>query len=231
MMAAFVPALSAEDVVLESSQDKVSYLIGRNIVESISGDGLDLKIETLVFGLKEAIAGTESKISEQDAQAVMMAFQAEMQQKMAEQAAVAAKENLAAGEAFLTENKTREGVITTESGLQYEVLTAGEGAKPSESDTVSVHYHGTLINGNVFDSSVDRGEPVEFPVTGVIPGWVEALQLMPAGSKYKLFIPANLAYGEQGSGGGIGPNETLIFEVELLAIKSAETPVEAEAGE
>ena len=94
-----------------------------------------------------------------------------------------------------------------------------------------MHYHGTLINGNVFDSSVDRGEPVEFPVTGVIPGWVEALQLMPAGSKYKLFIPANLAYGEQGSGGGIGPNETLIFEVELLAIKSAETPVEAEAGE
>ena len=128
------------------------------------------------------------------------------------------QEAISAGQAFLDENGKKEGVTTTASGLQYEVLTNGTGATPIESDQVTVHYHGTLVDGTVFDSSVERGQPATFPVNGVIPGWVEALQLMNVGSKYKLYIPSDLAYGERGAGGSIGPNETLIFEVELLSI-------------
>ena len=128
------------------------------------------------------------------------------------------KVNVEAGQKFLDENAKRDGVVTTATGLQYEVLKEGSGDSPKETDNVTVHYHGTLIDGTVFDSSVDRGQPATFPVNGVIPGWVEALQLMNAGAKYKLFIPSNLAYGERGAGGAIGPNATLVFEVELISI-------------
>jgi FKBP-type peptidyl-prolyl cis-trans isomerase FklB len=128
---------------------------------------------------------------------------------------------LAAGGAFLKENGARDGVVTTASGLQYEIITVGDGPMPAATDTVITHYHGTLIDGTVFDSSVERGTPASFPVNGVIAGWVEALQLMPVGSKWRLFVPPGLAYGDRGAGGAIGPNETLIFEVELLEIKSS----------
>lgn len=215
----------AEEVKLESDTQKVSYLIGRNIAESMKNDGLELDFDVLFAGMKEAAAGNESKISEADSQAVMMQFQQEMQAKaqarMAEQAKEAegaAQGNIEKGKAFLAENKKREGVTETESGLQYEVLTAAEGAKPAATDTVKVHYHGTLLDGTVFDSSVDRGEPIDFPLNGVIAGWTEGVQLMPVGSKFKFYIPSDLAYGNRGSGPKIGPGETLVFEVELLEI-------------
>ena len=154
----------------------------------------------------------------------MMAFQQLMEAKMAAKAEALTKENIAAGAKYLEENKKREGVKVTESGLQYEVLTAGSGPKPAASDTVSVHYHGTLLDGTVFDSSVERGVPAEFAVGGVIPGWTEALQLMPTGSKWKVVIPSELAYGPRGAGRDIGPHATLVFEVELLDIKKAAVP-------
>ncbi|MDQ8190055.1 FKBP-type peptidyl-prolyl cis-trans isomerase [Roseibacillus persicicus] len=225
MVAAFSPLCLAEEVKLETDNQKVSYLIGRNIAESMKADGLELDFDILFAGMKEAAAGTESKIAEADAQAVMMKFQGEMQAKAQAQAAeqqkeaeAAAQVNIEAGKKFLAENKKREEVTETESGLQYEVLTAAEGDKPAATDTVKVHYHGTLLDGTVFDSSVDRGTPIDFPLNGVIKGWTEGVQLMPVGSKYKFYIPSDLAYGNRGSGPKIGPGETLVFEVELLEI-------------
>ena len=222
MVAAFSPLGLAQDLKLENDTQKASYLIGRNIGESMQADGLALDLDLLFAGLKEASAGTESQISEEDAQEVMMKFQSEMQEKQQAAAAAAAAESALASAAFLEENLERDGVVATESGLQYEVLTEGEGAKPVATDTVKVHYHGTLQDGTVFDSSVDRGEPVEFPLNRVIPGWTEGLQLMSVGSKYKFFIPSALAYGEAGSPPNIAPNSALVFEVELLEIPTPE---------
>lgn len=190
----------------------------------MKADGLELDLDLLHAGLKEASAGTESQIADADAQAVMMKFQQEVQAKQQAAAAAAAAENAAAGKAFLDENGKREGVTTTESGLQYEVLTAAEGDKPAAADTVKVHYHGTLTDGTVFDSSVDRGQPIDFPLNGVIKGWTEGVQLMSVGSKFKFTIPSDLAYGERGSPPKIGPGATLVFEVELLEITKAEAP-------
>ena len=215
-------SVQAEDPKLESDRDKASYLIGRNIGETINRDGIKLNVENLVMGLREGLTGKDSKIPEADATKIMETFQAEMQKQAEAKAASASAENLAAGTKFLADNKKREGVKVTKSGLQYEILSAGKGAKPTPLDTVTVHYHGTLIDGSVFDSSVDRQTPATFPVNGVIAGWTEALQLMEAGAKYKLFIPADLAYGKNGAGRDIGPNSTLIFEVELLSIKGQE---------
>ncbi|MGJ8725982.1 MAG: FKBP-type peptidyl-prolyl cis-trans isomerase [Roseibacillus sp.] len=224
MVAAFSPLGLAEDLTLETDTQKASYLIGRNIGESMKADGLELDLDLLHAGLKEASAGTESQIADADAQAVMMKFQQEVQAKQQAAAAAAAAENAAAGKAFLDENGKREGVTTTESGLQYEVLTAAEGDKPAAADTVKVHYHGTLTDGTVFDSSVDRGQPIDFPLNGVIKGWTEGVQLMSVGSKFKFTIPSDLAYGERGSPPKIGPGATLVFEVELLEITKAEAP-------
>ncbi|MEC8273499.1 MAG: FKBP-type peptidyl-prolyl cis-trans isomerase, partial [Bacteroidota bacterium] len=159
----------------------------------------------------DAYFGNEVIINEEDANMLLQEYYIELSQKKSQEA-------ISIGQAFLDENAKNEGVITTASGLQYEVINKGTGATPVESDQVTVHYHGTLVDGTVFDSSVERGQPATFPVNGVIPGWVEALQLMNVGSKYKLYIPSDLAYGERGAGGSIGPNETLIFEVELLSI-------------
>lgn len=216
MMAAFTPLGQAEELTLETENQKASYLIGRNIGESMKADGLELDLDLLFTGLKEAAAGTESQIPDADAQAVMMKFQQDMQAKaQAKQAEIAAA-NAAKGKAFLEENGKREGVTTTESGLQYEVLTPAEGDKPAATDTVKVHYHGTLPDGTVFDSSVERGEPIDFPLNGVIKGWTEGVQLMSVGSKYKFTIPSELAYGDNPGGGR--PGGVLIFEVELLEI-------------
>lgn len=224
LLVPFVTGALAQDPKLESDMDKASYVIGRNIGDTIHGDGIELNVENFIIGLREALAGKDSKITEADAEKVMEKFQADMQKKMEEKAAKAATDNLAAGEKFLADNKAKEGVTVTESGLQYKVLAAGKGAKPTPLDTVTVHYHGTLIDGKVFDSSVERESPATFPVNGVIKGWTEALQLMTVGSKYQLVIPAGLAYGKAGAGRDIGPNSTLIFEVELLSIKGAAKP-------
>jgi FKBP-type peptidyl-prolyl cis-trans isomerase FklB len=212
----------AQEPKLESDMDKASYLIGRNIGETISADGIELNVDNMVAGLREALAGKDSRIAEADANKIMEKFQAEMQAKMEAKAKTKSLANVEAGQKFLEENKKREGVTVTESGLQYEVITVGTGDKPTALDTVKVHYHGTLMDGKVFDSSVERKQPAEFQVGGVIAGWTEALQLMPVGSKWKLTIPAKLAYGGQGAGRDIGPHATLIFEVELLSIKGKE---------
>ncbi len=192
--------------------DKVSYALGLSIGNNFQNSGIStIKIEDFVKGLKDVLEGTTPELSYDEAKEIINEFFTKLQQEKLEN-------NKEAGVEFLTINKGREGVIELPSGLQYQVLTAGTGAKPTAADKVKCHYHGTLINGTVFDSSVERGEPAEFGVGQVIPGWVEALQLMETGAKWRLFIPSNLAYGERGAGEAIEPNSTLIFDVELLDI-------------
>lgn len=198
-----------------STEAKVSYGIGRQLGEQLAANPFDgLVIEAVQEGVADAFGGKASQVDEQALGEAFQIIAAQIQEKQAEQAKELSKE----GEAFLAENAKKDGVVVTESGLQYEVITQGTGEKPTAASTVRTHYHGQLIDGTVFDSSVQRGEPAEFPVNGVIAGWTEALQLMPVGSKYKLTIPYNLAYGERGAGGAIGPYSTLVFEVELLEI-------------
>lgn len=192
--------------------EKVSYALGLSLGSNLKSNGLDgLDYKKLAKGIEDLMEGAQPEMSIEEAQAIINAYFQELQNK-------AFEANIAEGKKFLAENAAREGVVTLESGLQYEVLTAGNGATPKASDTVKVHYHGTLLSGDVFDSSVKRGEPATFGVTQVIRGWVEALQLMPVGSKWKLFIPSDLAYGAQGAGQSIAPHTTLVFEVELIDI-------------
>jgi FKBP-type peptidyl-prolyl cis-trans isomerase FklB len=200
---------------LKDLKDKASYSIGLNIGFTLKRQNLDLNSDAFMAGFKDATSGKKPLLTEQEVKDTMMAFEKEMQQKQE----AAGQKSAAEGEKFLAENKTKEGVKTTASGLQYKVLKEGSGAQPKGNDTVTVNYRGTLIDGTEFDSSYKRGEPASFPVGGVIKGWTEALQLMKTGSKYQLFIPANLAYGERGAGRDIAPNSTLIFEVELLDVK------------
>lgn len=196
-------------------EQRVSYGIGRQMGDQLATNPFEgLDIDSVLNGLADALNGVENPVPHELMEA---AFQ-EISQKMQAQKAEEAKTMAADGEAFLAENAKREEVNVTESGLQYEILTAGEGEKPVAASTVRTHYHGTLINGEVFDSSYDRGQPAEFPVGGVISGWTEALQMMGVGSKWRLYVPYQLAYGEQGAGGAIAPFSTLIFDVELLDI-------------
>ena len=196
-----------KEVVLSNEIDSVSYSLGVNIGENIKTQFEDIKIDNFLTGLKEVIDETEPKINNDQALMVIQNYFTKKQSALSE-------EKIDEGRKFLEENSKKEGVITLASGLQYEVITNGSGDKPN----VTTHYHGTLIDGTVFDSSVDRGEPASFPVGGVIKGWTEALQLMSVGSKWKLYVPYDLAYGERGAGPQIGPYSTLIFEVELLSI-------------
>ena len=192
--------------------DKTSYALGLSLGNNLLSSGISaLNVEKLSKGIQDVIEGNKPDMSNEEAQHVINEFFQNLQEKASEQ-------TIAEGRAFLEANGKRPEVETTASGLQYEVLNEGNGSAPSASDQVKVHYHGTLIDGTVFDSSVRRGEPATFGVTQVISGWVEALQLMPVGSKWKLYIPSNLAYGANGAGQHIGPHTTLIFEVELLAI-------------
>ena len=206
------PAL-AQDTPLETDEAKVSYGLGMMIGERILKQYGDVDYDLLIQGMSAQADGKETLITMEDAQAALQA----QQEKLAE---VASAEALEKGKTFPEENMAKDGVSVTESGLQYEVITAAEGDKPSIDDTVSVHYVGTLMDGTEFDSSVARGEPASFPLKGVIPGWTEGLQLMTVGSKYRFVIPSELAYGDRGAGQAIGPGETLVFEVELLEIKS-----------
>lgn len=217
-------------MVLKTDKDKESYAIGLNIGKSIHRDGVDVDPNILLRGMKDALSGGKPALTDEEARAVMTILQTKVRKQQAEQAQVAAEAakkvgeaNKAAGDAFLAQNKTKEGVITLPSGLQYKVLTAGTGPKPTATDTVVCNYKGTLLDNTEFDSSYKRNEPLTIPVSGVIKGWTEALQLMPAGSKWELFIPSDLAYGSQAKG-PIQPNSTLIFEVELLSIQPKAEP-------
>jgi len=197
---------------LNSKMDTLSYSVGVILAQNLKQQGLtELDTKTLATAIEDVLQDNDLKIDATKAQGIFRAA-------MMEKANAAGSENKAAGEKFLATNGARETVNTLESGLQYEVIKKGAGPSPAATDKVTVHYHGMLIDGTVFDSSVERGSPASFPVNGVIPGWVEALQLMAVGDKWKLFIPSSLAYGERGAGGQIGPNSTLIFEVELLKI-------------
>ncbi len=213
------PVLAAENTQLKSQKDKISYTIGTNIGRNIKQLPMELDLDIFYKGFKDAVSGGKLQLSEAEMHTVMTAFQKEMNAKQAEMMKVQGEKNKKEGEAFLAENKKKEGVKTLASGLQYKVIKEGTGKTPKATDKVSTHYQGTLINGTEFDSSYKRGEPATFPVNGVIPGWTEALQLMKVGSKWQLFVPSKLAYGEKGAGPLIAPNAVLIFTVELLAIK------------
>ena len=194
---------------------QASYGIGLQMGQQLAQNPFDgLDVSAVAAGIADAFNGQEFKVNDEDLRNAFNEIHQRMQADKAEQS----KEVIAAGEDFLADNAKRDEVTVTESGLQYEVLTAGDGDKPSASSTVRTHYHGTLIDGTVFDSSYDRGQPAEFPVGGVIKGWTEALQMMTVGSKWRLYVPYDLAYGEQGAGGAIGPYSTLVFDVELLDI-------------
>ena len=197
---------------LKTEIDSVSYCIGVNIGENLKNQFSDIDIKDFMNGINDVLSDkSEPKISNAEAQKILQEYFSKQQE-------LKSKKAIEEGENFLAENGKKKGVTTLESGLQYEVITEGEGAKPTLNDQVTTHYHGTLIDGTVFDSSVERGQPATFPVSGVIKGWTEALQLMSVGSKWKLFVPYNLAYGERGAGANIGPFTTLIFEVELISI-------------
>jgi FKBP-type peptidyl-prolyl cis-trans isomerase FklB len=214
---------AATPLVLKTDKDKQSYAIGMNIGKSIHRDGVDVDPNILLRGMKDALAGGKTVLTDDEAKAVMMNLQTEVHKQQAEKAQLAGEANKKAGDAFLAANKTKEGVVTLPSGLQYKILTQGTGPKPAATDTVVCNYKGTLLDNTEFDSSYSRKEPLTIPVSGVIKGWTEALQLMPVGSKWQLFIPSDLAYGPQAKG-PIAANSTLIFEVELLSIQDKKEP-------
>jgi FKBP-type peptidyl-prolyl cis-trans isomerase FklB len=213
------PVSAAENSSLKSQKDKVSYTIGVNVGNNIKQLPMEIDPDIFFKGFKDAASGGKLLLSEEEIRTVMIAFQKELADKQAELMKTQGEKNKKEGEAFLAENKKKEGVKTLASGLQYKVIKTGNGKSPKTTDKVSTHYQGTLIDGTEFDSSYKRGEPATFPVTGVIPGWTEALQLMKVGSKWQLFVPSKLAYGERGAGPKIGPNAVLIFTIELLAVK------------
>ena len=205
------------EVMLQSHQDSISYMIGRDIGRNMKTNGIEVTSELMAKGLKDGLNGIDSVMNDSVTEKLMAAFQAEMMAKQQQVSQAENSENIAAGEAFLAENKLKAGVKETESGLQYRVISEGEGEHPGAEDVVEVHYTGRLIDGTVFDSSVERGESIKFPLNGVIPGWTEGVQLMKPGAKYEFVIPSNLAYGER-STGPIPGGSTLIFEVELISI-------------
>jgi FKBP-type peptidyl-prolyl cis-trans isomerase FklB len=213
------PVAAAEKQELKTQKDKVSYVIGLDMGNSLKKNMVDIDVEILVSGVKDALSGAKPLMTEQEMKETIMALQKDLQAKQQEQTKALGEKNKQEGEAFLAKNKKKQGVITMPSGLQYKILTNGKGKSPKVTDTVTVNYKGTLIDETEFDSSYKRGQPATFAVNGVIPGWTEALQLMKEGSKWQLFVPSDLAYGERGAGGAIGPNAVLIFEVELISIK------------
>ena len=218
------PADSQSEAVvsLESEAQKVSYIMGINIGSQINTDDLELDMATFNAGIQDAFAGAEPRLSEEEVRSVIEAFQARLSAEQEEAANIASEANLKEGEVFLAEKAKSEGVVVLPSGLLYKIIEQGSGATPSAEDTVEVNYAGTLIDGTEFDSSYKRGVPAQFGVNQVIPAWVEALQLMQEGAKWELYVPASLAYGAGGTGGVIGPNQTLIFEVELLKVLAAD---------
>jgi FKBP-type peptidyl-prolyl cis-trans isomerase FklB len=204
---------------LTTDKEKDSYAVGLNIGRSLKKQPVDIDTPSLLRGVKDALAGSTPLLTDAEIDAALKQLSSQVQAKQDAEMAKMGEANMKEGEDFLAANKTKEGVVTLPSGLQYKIVTAGTGAKPTAKDTVVCNYRGTFINGTEFDSSYKRGQPASFPVGGVIKGWTEALQLMPVGSKWQLFVPPDLAYGQRGAGGAIGPNQTLIFDVELISIK------------
>jgi FKBP-type peptidyl-prolyl cis-trans isomerase FklB len=211
----------AVPLTLTTQKDKASYAIGMNIGKSMHRDGVDIDTSILLRGLKDGMSGAKPLLTDDEAKAALTALQADLRKKQEEKLVVEGETNKKAGETFLAENKTKDGVVTLPSGLQYKILTEGTGPKPTATDTVVCNYKGALLDNTEFDNSYKRGQPATFPVGNVINGWKEALQLMPVGSKWQLVVPSDLAYGARGGpqGSGIGPNATLVFEVELISIK------------
>lgn len=215
MVAGWVGVAAAAGPALQTDRQKLGYTVGFQIGNSLKNDGLDVDVDALNQAISDVLKGANPRLSEEEMQAAIETYQAKM---MAESERVA-EENLKAGQAFLAKNKERSGVVQTSSGLQYEVKKAGSGKQPKDSDTVKVHYRGTLIDGSEFDSSHSRGEPVTFPVNGVIQGWREVLPLMKEGAEWRVFIPSELAYGNRGAGEDIPPNSALVFDIELLSVE------------
>jgi FKBP-type peptidyl-prolyl cis-trans isomerase FklB len=220
VLAFVAPALADNPAVLKDQRDKASYSIGVKIGADMKANALDLNSEALVTGLQDGISGAKPQLSDKERADSLMAFEQDLQKKEIERLKQLAEKNKKEGAEFLAANKAKEGVKTLPSGLQYKVLAEGNGTQPKPTDQVTVNYRGTFLDGTEFDNSYKRGEPITFPVNGVIKAWSEALPLMKTGAKWQLFVPAELAYGEKGAGRAIGPNSTLIFEVELVGIKS-----------
>jgi FKBP-type peptidyl-prolyl cis-trans isomerase FklB len=218
MVAVAAPSFAADSAAPTSKKDKISYSIGMDIGTSLKRQDIDLNADELAAGLRDALSGGKPKLTEDEVHKILTEFQQELQAKAQERSQQLAEKNKKEGEAFLAANKKKPGVKTLPSGLQYKVITDGKGPIPKATDTVTTNYKGTLVDGTEFDSSYKRGEPATFPVNGVIKGWTEALQLMKVGSKWELYVPSDLAYGPRGAGQMIGPNSTLVFEVELLSI-------------
>jgi len=218
------PGAAKTQLTLKTQTEKFSYALGMNLGNSLHRQSVVIDQAVLARGLKDALAGGKTLLTDDEARAALKEETDELRKQMQEKMQLAGEENKKEGDAFLAANKTKEGVVTLPSGLQYKILTKGTGPKPTADDTVVCNYRGTLINGKEFDSSYKRGQPATFPVKGVIKGWMEALPLMPVGSKWQLFVPADLAYAERGAGPDIGPDATLIFEVELLSIQEKNNP-------
>ena len=213
-------AAPAQGQGLTTTKQKNSYAIGMEMGKGLKGQGLDIDTAVLIQGLKDALSDAKPQLSEDELRQVITALQGEMRQKQAQAQEAAAADNKAKGDAFLAANQKKDGVVVLPDGLQYKILMAGTGKKPMENDTVLCNYKGTFIDGQEFDSSTQAGKPVPFEVKNVIPGFREVLQLMPVGSKWQVFIPSTLAYGERGAGGVIGPNSTLVFEIEVVGIEA-----------
>jgi FKBP-type peptidyl-prolyl cis-trans isomerase FklB len=216
-----MPVVAEELKTLQTDEQKVGYSFGMMLGKRMVSDTPELDINAFVQGIKDGFSGQSPLLTEAQINEVIQDFQVKQREVQMAKFEQIAEDNKVQGSAFLAENKGKDGVKTTASGLQYRIIKAGTGVKPSASDTVKVHYEGSLINGTVFDSSIKRGEPVSFPVGGVIKGWTEALQIMPEGSKWQLFIPSDLAYGPGGNR-NIGPNEVLLFDVELLEVQKGQ---------
>ena len=212
------PPASAAIPQLPTQKDQISYAIGMNIGKGLHHESIDVDPNIVLQGMKDALAGGKTLMTDEQVQSTMQQLQGQVREREMAKRQEESETNKKAGEAFLAANKTKPGVVTLPSGLQYKILKEGTGPKPTADDVVVCNYRGTLIDGQEFDSSYKGGEPAKFPVKGVIKGWTEALQLMPVGSKWQIFIPPDLAYGQRGAGSDIGPNETLIFDVELLSI-------------
>ena len=220
VMVALPMVVSAQDAqALKTEKDKLSYAMGMDLGGQLKANSVDVDPAMFAKGLQDMLAGGKTLLTPDEAKAVITELQKAMVVKQAAAAKAAGEKNKTEGEAFLAANKAKEGVVTLPSGLQYKVITTGTGPKPTLEQTVTCQYRGTLIDGKEFDSSFKRGQPASFPVKGVIKGWTEVLQLMPVGSKWQVFVPSALAYGERGAGADIGPNATLIFEIELVSIK------------
>ncbi|HAU1319624.1 TPA: FKBP-type peptidyl-prolyl cis-trans isomerase [Legionella pneumophila] len=215
-------AMAATDATsLATDKDKLSYSIGADLGKNFKNQGIDVSPEAMAKGMQDAMSGAQLALTEQQMKDVLNKFQKDLMAKRTAEFNKKADENKVKGEAFLTENKNKAGVVVLPSGLQYKVINAGNGVKPGKSDTVTVEYTGRLIDGTVFDSTEKTGKPATFQVSQVIPGWTEALQLMPAGSTWEIYVPSGLAYGPRSVGGPIGPNETLIFKIHLISVKKS----------